>query len=184
MADSSPIKTLLVGVGNPIRGDDGVGPLVAEQLAARLGDSAEWLPFMGSGMDLLGLLKGFDRIVLIDCFLHRDLAVGELCRIDVDDARRKVGMRDLSLHHMGVLDAFELASRMGVELPPDIHLYGIGVDKAQAEAYREGLSPEIEQHLPGILTELEAELTVDRGKFTSCRQGCIRSVQPIPVTRG
>lgn len=63
------MKTLIAGLGNPILGDDGVGWVVARQLAESLGSSNPSVKvesFALAGISLMEQMVGFDRVILID----------------------------------------------------------------------------------------------------------------------
>jgi hydrogenase maturation protease len=60
------MKTLVIGYGNTLRGDDGVGPEVAERLAARAIDGAEVRTAVQPLIEWVNEWQGYDRIILID----------------------------------------------------------------------------------------------------------------------
>jgi hydrogenase maturation protease len=146
------VRTLVLGVGNPIRGDDGVGPVVAERLCAALGQGAQWLPFSGAGLDLLGWIDGVDRLIVVDAMQDERMAEGECCRIEVP-----VGLPvDVASHRTSILDAITLAPRLGVRLPRDVRWYGIGV--RLVDEYREGLTTKLLSNLGPIVEQILEDL--------------------------
>jgi len=130
-------KTLVVGVGSPIRGDDAVGPVVGERLQSALGDDCIFEPFQGSGLDLLGILAQEDppdRVVIIDSIVSGQVPEGQVVRVQTDG---HTGSSYLSSHHVGVFEAFNLARRLGVAIP-EVRLYAVGIRRV--DGFREGLS--------------------------------------------
>lgn len=153
---TSPAAALVIGVGNPLRGDDGIGPAVAEALCTRLGPGWESLPFAGSSLDLLTALVGRERVVILDALVHGSVAVGECCRLSDPEAPAVTGFT--SSHQTGVLEALALARHLGVALPSELRLFGIGVAAEDLAGYREGLSDRLAARVPGIVQELQLEL--------------------------
>ncbi len=61
------MKTIVLGVGNPILQDDGVGIHVINELRAHLKDSRVTLDIAYTGgMNLLDMIRGFDKVILVD----------------------------------------------------------------------------------------------------------------------
>ena len=150
---------MVIGIGNPIRGDDGIGPVVAEEICKTFHPKArgecECVSFTGSGLDLLGTLQGYDRAVLIDSFAGGQIEEGECCRVELPDEESK-GTWGPSTHYIGIVDALRLARHMRVALPGEIRFYGIGVKTA--DAYQEGLSEALTRRVPAIVEMISDDL--------------------------
>jgi hydrogenase maturation protease len=119
------MKTLVVGVGNDLYGDDGVGPAVAEELSRMIDGGAEYRPFSGSCLDFLGFIDGFDRVIVVDSFEGGLIPLGECRRVEFAKGADGRGTPWMS-HQTGVPEALELARRMRLNLPGSLRLYGIG----------------------------------------------------------
>ena len=80
------MKTIIVGIGNPILCDDGVGIHVAQQLKHHITDPQVTIDeaFTG-GMNLLDLLIGYERAILIDAVKTQDAKKGEVKRFSLQD---------------------------------------------------------------------------------------------------
>ncbi|MBI5532738.1 MAG: hydrogenase maturation protease [Deltaproteobacteria bacterium] len=148
------MKSLVLGVGNPIRGDDGVGLVVAERLCVRLGPEAEYVPFSGTGFDLLGWVEGFERVVIIDAMVDGRLGEGECARLD--PPRPADWHVDLSSHRGSIVDAIALAHRLGIRMPGDVRWYGVGI--APPDDYREGLSARLQPQIDRIVEQIREDL--------------------------
>ncbi len=160
------MRTLIVGVGSGIRGDDGIGPEVAFRLAAELGGETESTAFDGTGLDLLSYFtdsNAFDRVVVIDSLDTCALEEGVVARV----APRPEAAGEAnyaSSHHVGILEAFALARRFGVRVPPDLRLYAIGI--LPSEGFREGLGEPLARRVPAIVREIRDDLVdASRGAF-------------------
>jgi hydrogenase maturation protease len=155
----TPRRTLIVGVGSPIRGDDGLGPALAEAVAAMAtGAVVDWMAFDGSALDLLGIFAqppGYDCAAVIDCVTGGSPPVGEVARLHLpDDGWPEDGWT--SSHHAGIRETLAMARRMAVALPPDLRFYGVGV--ADATAFREGLSPALQARMPALARAVAGDL--------------------------
>ena len=153
-------RLLVVGVGSAIRGDDGIGPAVAEAVARAGGRGFEWTPFDGSALDLLGAFAGppqYDCCAIIDCLASGRLEEGEVARLLPPDDDAPAGGW-LSSHHAGILETLAMARRLGTALPADLRFYAVGVK--DATAFGEGLSAGLVACLPTIAAEILSDLGV------------------------
>ncbi len=114
-------KVLVVGLGNPDRGDDGVGPVVARELSGVLPTDVAITWPSGDVLSLIAAWSGFDAVIFIDaaapartpgCIHRFDLAKTELPR----------GLNYASSHALSVADAIGLA-RVLRQAPQDIIVY-------------------------------------------------------------
>jgi hydrogenase maturation protease len=80
------MKTLILGLGSPSQGDAHVGLEVARTLHALLEDpDVDIIEMPASGFDLLELVAGYDKAVVVDCIRVSEGEVGELRRLGLDD---------------------------------------------------------------------------------------------------
>lgn len=147
-------RCLVLGLGNPLRGDDGVGPRVVAELRRRgLPDGVAAVDGGTGGLDLLHLLEGWERAVIVDAaLLGRN--PGEFVRFTPEEAHPVGSLVSLSSHTAGLADALALAHALGQKLP-DIIIYGVQPERMDWE---EGLSPAVEAALPRLVEEILAEV--------------------------
>ena len=81
-------RTLVLGLGNDILSDDGVGLQVARRVGELIGDRADVAEASVATIDLLPLMSGYDRVVIIDAFLSPDLPPGTPVRTTPADLPR------------------------------------------------------------------------------------------------
>ena len=113
-------QPLIVGVGNALRGDDGVGPFVAEALAAK-GHAAH--VHAGDGTGLIDLFETHDEIVLVDA-TRSGADPGTLIVLDAIAGRLPADLFHYSTHRFGLAEAVETARALGT-LPESLLVYGI-----------------------------------------------------------
>jgi len=149
------ITTLVLGLGNTIMTDDGIGPKVIEQLQQNTGLPEGVLLLDGGtlGLDLLPRLEGVQRLIIVDAVEIGQLA-GTCVRLAGDDVPMALETK-LSPHQMGMKDLLAVARLMG-HLPDEIVL--IGVQPACLEMDTE-LTPSIAAALPTLVAMVQAELS-------------------------
>lgn len=154
-------STLVLGMGNPILSDDGVGLLVAERLrGASLPDHVEVRQSEVAGLRLLDLVRGFTRVIIIDALkspIDSPREPGEIVRYEAKDF--KGGQRYGSAHSIGLGTVLELGARLGFEMPQDVVVYAI--EAVDVETFGEELSPPVAAAAERVIALIGAELEVD-----------------------
>ncbi|MDF1523933.1 MAG: hydrogenase maturation protease, partial [Trueperaceae bacterium] len=119
------MATLVVGIGNDDRGDDGAGPLAARLLARAWADRppphVAVRAWHGDPLGLIEAWDGVERLVLIDAVVS-GAAPGTCRRYGVDAPFATGGAA--STHGVGLADALALARTLG-RLPPTVEVWGI-----------------------------------------------------------
>ncbi len=146
-------KTLILGVGNLILGDEGVGPQAIPLLEARgMGQRANLMDGGTGGFHLLGEIEGYQHLILIDATLDQHPA-GTLRVIRPKFASDYPP--SLSAHDIGLKDLLETAQIMGFK--PDTHLVVMSVASIQPMSLE--LSPPVAAAMPALLELVEEILT-------------------------
>jgi hydrogenase maturation protease len=154
--DSLQVKQVLIlGLGNPLLGDEGIGVRVAEELKGlELPDGVAVVEGGTAGLGLIGLMEGYQRVIIVDA-ADMGHPPGRVVRFTPSEAQLKVEA-PLSLHQIGLGQVLALAEAL--EMVP-AELVIIGIQPSQIEG-GVGLSPEVEgailQIIGIILDELDA----------------------------
>jgi hydrogenase maturation protease len=148
--------TIVLGLGNPLRSDDGIGPAVIEWLRDReLPEGVTIADGGTAGLDLVSTLIGHRRAIIIDA-ANMNRAPGEWVRFTPDAVQLKNNDTQLSLHNAGLTEALALGAALGT-LPDEVIIYGV---QPAALDWSIGLSAEAQQAVPlvgeAVLTEIEA----------------------------
>ncbi len=126
------MKTLVLGLGNPILTDDGVGVLVAEAVRNRLPENTpvEIAEVSVGGLTLMENMIGYDRVILIDAFFSGlEGKPGAFYRMTLEDLRTiSPTQHSASPHDASLVTALETGRRMGLTLPENITVFAIEVD--------------------------------------------------------
>lgn len=125
------MKTLILGLGNPILTDDGVGVLVAESVRSRLPADSEVdvAEVSVGGLTLMESMLGYERVILIDAILARAHKPGDIKRMTLAELRTLTQTQHASSpHDVNLVTAFEMGQKMGVHLPENVIIFAIGVE--------------------------------------------------------
>lgn len=129
------IDTAILGFGNPVRADDGVGIYVIDQLKEKLAASAPVSLFdMGtSAFEVLFKLKGHKRIILIDAVINSGEAVGTTFRLPASEVEAQIEDDPLVfLHGLKWNQALSYARKMlGDDYPKEIEVYLIAIENTR-----------------------------------------------------
>ncbi len=114
---------MIIGCGNPLRGDDGVGLVVARALRSRLPPGVNVVEHRVDGATLLDAWRGAQTVILVDA-AESGGDPGTVVRFDAAAGPLPVRLRATSSHAFGAGEAIELARALG-ELPPYFAVYAI-----------------------------------------------------------
>lgn len=147
--------TLVLGVGNPLMGDDGVGVLAVQLLLARpdLPPGVAAVDGGTAGLGLIPLIAGYRRLILVDAVLMGE-PPGAVRRFEWREARVAGHERPLSLHQSDLADALALAEVLG-SLPAEVIVFGV---QPQHTDWDQPLSEAVARALPDLVDALIAEV--------------------------
>lgn len=155
MAEAAPraAPVLVLGLGNPYRGDDGAGRAAAHALRSTLGARAVVAECDGEVTDLLGWLAQASAAVIIDACAS-GAPPGTLRRFDVTAQSLPHRAFSVSSHGLGLHDAIELARALG-QLPRPCIIYAIeGADFTAGAA----ITPAVAAAATELAGQIQAEL--------------------------
>ena len=152
--------TVVVGLGNDLLSDDGVGLYVARRLRERLApDRYKVIELSVGGMGLVDHLVGYRRAVVIDACRTGRRPPGTLSRHRPEDFANSP--RLASYHTIDFATALELARQFGADLPERMAVFAIEVE--DVETIHEGCTPRVEARVETAAEQiariLEAEET-------------------------
>lgn len=151
------MKTLVLGLGNTILTDDGVGIYVARQLAAEISDpQVDVVEASLAGFNLLDLVVGYDRLIIVDSVVAgvvpggtgdapaADIQAGEVMELDPESLRST--LRLSSIHDLNLATALEFGRQMGLHMPHDIRIFVIAA--RDTTTFGETCTPEVAAAIP------------------------------------
>lgn len=159
-----PLFVLVVGLGNPILGDDGVGWRVAEEVSAQSGIPLGDAPLPGlsprkpdpvtieryslAGLSLMERLTGFDRVIIIDSLNTGQRAQGEVVTFTLADMDDLTHGHSASAHDVSLKNALKMGRDMGESLPDDAHVYIVAIEAQHIYDFKEELTSQIAAAVP------------------------------------
>jgi len=149
------VKTLILGLGNPILSDDSVGFRVIQGLKAEF--SRPGLTLMESsvsGLGLLDLITGYDKVIIIDAIKTENGQAGKIHRLSAEnlsDSRHLTSPHDINL-----ATALELGKKLGIALPQQIIIFAI--EAVDVTNFSEKCTPEVEKAIPLAVSMVAKEL--------------------------
>jgi hydrogenase maturation protease len=160
--------TLLIGLGNPILGDDGIGWRVVEhveQLLARrpTGDQEQHtidvLYLSLGGLSLMEHMEGYQDVIVVDSILTKNHPNGTIYSLPLSRLPDFSSGHSTAIHDTSLAAALEVGRKMNLELPEDVWV--VAVEAEYVFDFSEDLSPPVEAALPGAVDVLMEILTED-----------------------
>lgn len=134
---------LVIGIGHPFRGDDAIGPRLAEALDGRV--AAEVIAHHGEGADLMDRWQGRDHVVVVDAMVS-GAALGTTRMWEAVGETLPANLFPKGSHLFGLAEAVEMARLLG-RLPSRLTIIGV---EGGCFSLGAPLSPEVD----GVVTEL------------------------------
>jgi hydrogenase maturation protease len=140
------MKTLLLGLGNPIVSDDSVGLRVSAILKEKLSgrEDVEVSEDFWGGLRLMERLAGYERAIVIDA-ICTGAPPGTLHRLTPDDIGTQ---RSASAHDVNLATALEFGRKAGVSLPANSRIILIGIEAEDILNFGEHCTPAVEAAIP------------------------------------
>jgi hydrogenase maturation protease len=140
------VRALILGLGNPLVGDDGVGVRVVEHLrGGELPPGVELEEAGTAGLAILDLVVGCDRLVVVDA-IDAGLEPGTLLELDRTALERMSCRHLVSPHDADLLTTLRLGHELGLPMPAEVHC--VAVQAANLVTLGQGCTPKVEAAIP------------------------------------
>lgn len=148
-------KIAVIGLGNTLRRDDGIGIAILESLlSSRRTSGIDYLNFGIASFDLLHRIRDYDTVVLIDG-IDASLPYGALKIFELEKAEYDLKYGISSSHELGLKDIFELYKKLGIKTT--VYVAGIQVEDT---SFGEGLTETLKERRDEIAKEISGFLDV------------------------
>ena len=150
-------RTVVIGLGNPLMSDEGIGVLLARRLS-QLQDDYPCVDFVDAGtggVSVLHLIADKDKAIFVDC-ARMGLPVGTIRRFTPDQVESTKPLGHHSLHEADLMQVIEMARRLG-QCPRGIVIFGI--EPASIEPGTDlswPLAGQLDDYISTVLGELDA----------------------------
>ncbi|MCX4572678.1 hydrogenase maturation protease [Streptomyces sp. NBC_01571] len=146
-------RVVVIGLGNPLRGDDGVGPAVVESLRGRVPDDTVLAVGDGEPGRMLELWRDADTVVVVEALRVCPARPGALHTLTATEAAR--GTRGAaSTHAMSLGESLALAEALDL-LPRRVVVHGVEVAGMELGT---GLSETVRAALPELIERAAASV--------------------------
>ncbi|MCX6243847.1 MAG: hydrogenase maturation protease [Bacteroidetes bacterium] len=148
-------KILILGIGNDILKDDGIGPRLVKDL--QKSSFPEGISFKTSsmgGLEILELIRDYHTVMILDAIKTKDGNPGDVYYFNPSDFHETMHLSNL--HDVNFITALELAKKIKLSIPETIHI--IAVEILEDMEFGRSLSPELEEKYPEILSRVQEHL--------------------------
>ena len=118
-----------MGIGNTIRGDDGIGIYIAEEIKKKLVNKKNKVTVISTetaGLNLLDLIVGYSKLIIVDSIqVSSNNELGHMFELEVNQLSSSNGR--FNSHDIDFLTLFKIGKKLKIKLPKEIKIYGIGV---------------------------------------------------------
>jgi hydrogenase maturation protease len=144
------MKTLLIGLGNPILGDDGVGWQVADAISNLQCPipNLEIDRLSLGGLSLMERMIGYEHVILIDSLVTGQFPLGHVTSFTLDQLPDHTGGHTTAAHDTSLLTALRVGKQMGAQLPEPPNIRIIGIETLPNFDFSEELSPSVAAAVP------------------------------------
>ena len=155
MENSLRERNVIIGLGNLLMGDDGVGIHAVRELTRRaLPTGIDVVDGGTPGLDLLRLMDGYSKVLIIDA-VDAGQEPGAILRFTPEDVTTQAVDFAVSLHQTEVLKTLELATCVGQPFPPTV-VYGMQPGEM---SWSTELSPAVQAKLDSLVEAVVEEVS-------------------------
>jgi len=156
------LKILVLGLGNDLYGDDGVGfhivRILREEGAGECAgpertDSVDFVECPVSGLALLDVIIGYDALIIVDTIVRPDAVAGRIHLLEGADLRDFPGP---SPHYVSIPQTLMLGRQLGLRVPGIVKV--VAVEAEDPFRLGEGLSAPMARRLPDIVAATRSVL--------------------------
>lgn len=158
------MRMILIGLGNPILGDDAVGWKVVEQVEQRLRQPqyeteklCDIVYLSIGGLGLMECLIDYDRAIIVDALSTGHRPPGTITTQKLEDIIERAAGHTYSAHDASLNDAVNLARRIGARVPEELIVVGIETDSVHD--FSEVLTSDVEAAIPQAVENVIELLT-------------------------
>jgi hydrogenase maturation protease len=152
------LKIAIVGCGNILLGDEGVGPYVVEEIKKRgvISSDVKLIELGVRGLELVDLIGRYGKIFIVDAVKTGGKA-GSVHIFSCDDIQSLPSFPILTLHDLGLITVLKLCEKLYGNVSGKIKIYGVEV--SDIESVRSGLSGDGKRGASKVIRLLEKEVS-------------------------
>jgi len=152
------MKSLVLGLGNPILSDDAVGVKIAREIEKELEDPRVTVAeAYEGGLGLLDFVVGYERVIIVDAIQTKSGEIGQIYRLEPADF--SFAKHSSSPHSTNLITALELGRQLNMGIPQEITIFAIEV--ADVINFNEECTPKVKAAIPEAVKVVLSELNTN-----------------------
>jgi hydrogenase maturation protease len=151
------LKTLVLGIGNTLLGDDGVGIYAARELAEKISDeNVTVMDTAIDGLNLLDFIRNYERLIVIDAILDERAETGTIFRLTQDQIPPP-SLSGASSHNLNLATTLNIGNRIFPgEIPGEVVVFAVA--SQNMDYVTEEMTANVKQALPQVVELVINEL--------------------------
>jgi hydrogenase maturation protease len=145
-------RTLILGIGNPILSDDGVGIKIAQRIKEE-NPELDVIEACEGAFGLLDHVMDYDKFIIIDSIKTEQGKPGDLYKIELEDLKPTMDLA--TSHGIGIASAFRVGEGLGYKMPQSVNIYA--VEARDNTNFGEGCTKEVAKRIPFIAKQIMKE---------------------------
>ena len=146
------MKILILGLGNDLYGDDGVGIQVVRKLQNQI-TGVDFDEASVSGLELVEMLRGYEHVIIVDAVKTEGGRPGDIYKLSPSDIPTLHGA---SPHDVDFRTSIEFGEKFIGDMPKKIDIYGIEVDNVTE--FGEDLTSDVEKSVPKVIKKIKYDI--------------------------
>ena len=143
--------TLILGIGNDILTDDGIGPRLIQELKKTMDHPhVTFITATVGGLEILELIKGYAKVIILDAIKTKDGVPGTIYKYT--PAQFKETLHLSNFHDVSFLSALDFAIKVKISIPKQIDI--IAIEIVEDLIFSNEFSPAIAKKYKAILREV------------------------------
>jgi hydrogenase maturation protease len=146
---------LVLGIGNDILMDDGIGPRLVQDLEnSNPLPGVEYRTTTLGGLEILESIQGYHTVIFVDAIKTRGGEVGTVYEFSTEDFKETLHLSNL--HDVSFLTALELGKQIGLSIPSVTRI--IAIEILEDLVFDDRFTPELQAAYPRIRREVTSAL--------------------------
>ena len=139
-----------MGIGNTIRGDDGIGIYIAEEIKKKLVNKKNNVTVISTetaGLNLLDLIVGYSKLIIVDSIqVSSNNELGHIFKLEVNQINSSNS--HFNSHDIDFSKLFKIGKKFKIKLPKEIKIYGVGI--SSVKGFKQRCNPQLINMIPDI----------------------------------
>ena len=147
---------LILGIGNNILKDDGVGIKVVERF--RNNDTFKDVDYKTvslGGFDILEIIQNYTKVFIVDAIKTKDGIPGNIYYFETSDFKETLHLSNI--HDISFLNAIKLGKKLGFKIPEEIHIFAVEI--LEDRVFGDEFTPELKKNFNRITIDIRKEIS-------------------------